>query len=128
MRKKVLLVDDQPLDLALTRQALKDCSIEHEIVSAADGFEGLQQLGAQHFDVVVLDLKMPKVDGFEVLAQMRIAPILSANPVIVVSNSDLQADRVRADALGAVEYVHKALDYAAFKDALKAALGRHGFC
>jgi CheY-like chemotaxis protein len=128
MRKKVLLVDDQPLDLALTRQALKDCSIEHDIVSAGDGAEGLQQLGARRFDVVVLDLKMPKVDGFDVLAQMRIQPTLSDTPVIVVSNSDLQADRARADALGAVEYVHKALDYAAFREALKAALGRHGFC
>lgn len=128
MRKKVLLVDDQPLDLALTRQALKDCSIEHEIVAASDGAEGLNQLGERRFDVVVLDLKMPKVDGFEVLAWMRTRPILSDTPVIVVSNSDLQVDRARAGALGAVEYVHKALDYAAFRDDLRAALGRHGFC
>jgi len=128
MRKNVLLIDDQPLDLALTRQALKDCSIEHEIVSAGDGLEGLNQLGARRFDVVVLDLKMPKIDGFEVLAQMRTRPSLSDTPVIVVSNSDLQVDRVRADALGAVEYVHKALDYAAFRNDLRAALGRHGFC
>ncbi len=128
MRKKVLLVDDQVLDVALTRQALNDCSVEHEIVAAFDGFEGLIQLKSQEFDVVVLDLKMPKVDGFEVLVQMRMQPALSATPVIVVSNSDLEIDRVRASHLGAVEYVHKALDYAEFKHNLKAALSHHGFC
>lgn len=128
MRKKVLLVDDQPLDVALTRQALHDCSIEHEVVTAFDGYEGLTQLSLQEFDVVVLDLKMPKVDGFEVLAQMRLQPLLSDAAVIVVSNSDLQIDRTRARTLGAVEYVHKALDYSQFKHDLQVALGRHGFC
>ncbi|MEX5747490.1 response regulator (plasmid) [Massilia varians] len=128
MRKKILLVDDQLLDVALTRQALNDCSIQHEIVAAFDGFEGLTQLSSKKFDVVVLDLKMPRVDGFEVLAEMRKQPDLSIVPVIVVSNSDLQVDRVRAATLGAVEYVHKSLDYSEFKHSLKAALGRHGFC
>lgn len=128
MRKKVLLVDDQLFDVALTRQALEDCSIEHDIVSAFDGFEGLSQLRIHDFDVMVLDLKMPKVDGFEVLTEMRRHPALSKTPVIVLSSSDLQADRKRADALGAVEYVHKALDYSEFKHNLKTALGRHGFC
>lgn len=128
MRKKVLLVDDQLMDIALTRQALSDCSIEHEIVAAFDGFEGLTLLSSQRFDVVVLDLKMPKVDGFEVLSQMRMQPSLASTPVIVVSNSDLQVDRTRAHNLGAVEYVHKSFEYSEFKNNLKAALGQHGFC
>ena len=128
MRKKLLLVDDQLLDIALTRQALNDCSIQHEIVAAFDGFEGLSQLRSEKFDVVVLDLKMPRVDGFEVLAQMRMQPSLSNTPVVVLSNSDLQVDRLRAANLGAVEYVHKSLDYAEFKHNLKVALGQHGFC
>lgn len=128
MRKKVLLIDDQVLDVALTRQALHDCKIEHEIIAAFDGFEGLTQLTSQRFDVVILDLKMPRVDGFEVLAQMRMQPGLSNTPVIVVSNSGLVADRDRAATLGAVEYVQKSLDYTEFRHAVKDALGRHGFC
>ncbi|WP_313166364.1 response regulator [Massilia oculi] len=128
MRKKVLLVDDQVLDIALTRQALHDCKIEHEIIAAFDGFEGLTQLASQRFDVVILDLKMPKIDGFEVLAQMRMQPGLSEIPVIVVSNSGLEGDRSRAATLGAIEYVHKALDYTEFRHDLRDALGRHGFC
>ena len=107
---------------------MNDCSVEHEIVAAFDGFEGLTQLSSRKFDVVVLDLKMPKVDGFEVLTQMRMQPALSNTPVIVLSNSDLQVDRDRAAKLGAVEYVHKSLDYPEFKNNLKAALGQHGFC
>lgn len=128
MRKKVLLVDDQLLDVTLTRQALQDCEIEHEIITACDGYEGLTQLASQQFDVVVLDLKMPKIDGFEVLETMRSQPGLSKAPVIVVSNSALEADRTRAQALGAVDYVHKSLDYLDFKNSLKDALSHHGFC
>ena len=80
------------------------------------------------FDVVVLDLKMPKVDGFEVLEEIRMQPSLSNTPVIVLSNSDLEIDRVRAARLGAIEYVHKSLEYSEFKHNLKTALGNHGFC
>ena len=128
MAKKVLLIDDQIMDVFLTRQALVDCKVAHDIVAAFDGFEGLTQLGTREFDVIVLDLKMPRVDGFEVLSALRLQPALAAIPVIVVSSSDLQADRDRAHALGAVEYVVKSMDYAEFKTGLKAALGRHGFC
>ncbi len=128
MRIKVLVVDDQLLDLALTRQALNDCDVEHEVVTAFDGLEGLAQLLGQKFDVVVLDLKMPMVDGFDVLAEMRTHPSLSKTPVIVISSSNLQIDRVRAASLGALEYVHKSLDYSDFKNNLKTTLGRYGFC
>ncbi|WP_306392073.1 response regulator [Telluria beijingensis] len=122
------MIDDQIMDVFLTRQALVDCKVEHDIVAAFDGFEGLGQAGAQAFDVIVLDLKMPRVDGFEVLSALRLKPVLAAIPVIVVSSSDLQEDRDRARTLGAVEYVVKSMDYAEFKMGLKDALGRHGFC
>lgn len=128
MQKKILLIDDQLLDVVLTRQALNDCSVEHEIIVTADGLEGLIQLRSRKFDVVILDLKMPKTDGFEVLEQLRQQPGLSNTPVIVLSNSDLHVDRVRAANLGVVEYVHKAMEYPEFKNNLKAALRLHGFC
>lgn len=128
MKKKVLLVDDQLLDITLTRQALNDCAVLHDFVSASDGYEGLTLLRSQKFDLILLDLKMPGVDGFEVLTQMRMQPWLSNAPVIVLSNSDFQVDRVRALDLGAVEYVHKCLEYSEFKHNLKIALGVHGFC
>lgn len=128
MTKKVLLIDDHLLDITLTRQALSDCSIPHKMIASLDGAEGLTQLKRGDFDVVILDLKMPRVDGFEVLEAMRRMPELAKLPVIVLSGSNLQADRDRARDLGAVEYVQKALDFQEFKLELKSALSRHGFC
>jgi len=67
---------------------------------------GLSQLRAHEFDVVLLDLKMPKVDGFEVLAQIRAQPCFSKTSVIVLSHSVLEVDKTRAEDLGAVEFAH----------------------
>ena len=78
------------------------------------------------FDLLLLDIKMPRVDGLELLEKLRERP--RKVPAIVLSGSDLMADRERARALGAIDYVHKAMDYAEFRDSLKAALSRHGFC
>ncbi|MCD2516098.1 response regulator [Massilia sp. G4R7] len=127
MTKDILLVDDLLLDVMLTRRALDDCTIPHRIVVACDGEEAWQLAGAQRFDLILLDLKMPRVDGFELLGRLR-EHAGRRVPAIVLSGSNLAADRSRADALGAIEYVHKALDYTEFRDGLKAALGRHGFC
>ncbi|BDT58458.1 hypothetical protein MasN3_19520 [Massilia varians] len=124
---KVLLVDDLLLDVALTRRAMQDCEVAHRIVVASDGEEAYRLLGEASFDLLLLDIKMPRVDGFELMQRLR-GRAAGHLPVIVLSGSTLQADRARADALGAIEYVHKALDYGEFRHALKAALGRHGFC
>ena len=80
------------------------------------------------YDLVLLDLKMPKKDGFEVLKEIRFTPSLSDIPVIILSGSDLEVDRTRAQVLGAIEYVHKTTDYNEFKQNLKYALSRHGMC
>jgi len=127
MTMKILLVDDLLLDVVLTRRAIEDCAVRHDIVVAADGEEAWQLAGERRFDLLLLDIKMPRVDGFELMERLR-AQAGWPLPVIVLSGSALAADRARADALGAVEYVHKALDYDAFRSELKAALGRHGFC
>ena len=127
MTKYILLVDDLLLDVVLTRRALQDCEVPHRILVAGDGEEAWQQVGEQEFDLLLLDIKMPRVDGFELLARLRERAGRSL-PAIVLSGSALAADRARADALGAIEFVHKALDYGEFRDALKSALGRHGFC
>jgi len=94
---------------------------------AGDGEEAGQLAGKRRFDLLLLDLKMPRVDGFELLERLR-ERAASRLPVIVLSGSSLMADRARADALGAIEYVHKALDFEEFRHELKTALGRRGFC
>jgi two-component system, chemotaxis family, response regulator Rcp1 len=100
---EILLVDDNPGDIELTKVALRDAKIMNEVHVARDGAEALAFLRGQgefadapRPDLVLLDLKMPKVDGFQVLAEMRAEPALRSIPVIVMSSSDAEKDLVRA--------------------------------
>jgi CheY-like chemotaxis protein len=128
MVKRALIVDDFPFDVELTRRVLESCTVDHEVVVVTDGDEALRELHkAQDFDVVLLDLKLPKVDGFEVLKEISSKPFLSDIPVIVLSSSRNEADRVRTRVLGAGEFVEKAIDYAVFKANLTRALTQFGF-
>jgi len=123
--KNILLVDDLGIDVMLTRLALQEFAFDHQLVVASDGAEAFEIIRQQRFDLLLLDIKMPQVDGFELLARLR-AEALAGMPVIVVSGSGLAADRERAQALGVDDYVQKAVDYTGFKRELKAALVRQG--
>ena len=128
MVKKALIVDDVPFDVELTRRVLQSCTSEHEVVVVADGEDALRELNRAHdFDLVLLDLKLPKVDGFEVLKEISSKPFLSDVPVIVLSNSRNEGDRVRTRVLGACEFVEKAVDFAVFREDLTRTLARFGF-
>ena len=129
MVKKALIVDDMPLDVELTRRVLRSCGEQHQIVVASDGEEALRELNrAQDFDVVLLDLKLPKIDGFEVLKEISSKPFMSDIPVIVLSNTRNETDRMRSRMLGACEFVEKAMDYAEFDANLRRTLAQYGFC
>lgn len=128
MVKKALIVDDLPFDVELTRRVLQSCATEHEVVVVADGEEALRELNkAQDFDVVLLDLTLPKVDGFEVLKEISSKPFLSDIPVIILSSSHSETDRVRTRMLGAGEFVEKTIDFSVFKADLTRALMQFGF-
>lgn len=128
MVKKALIVDDFPLDAELTCRVLQSCTEDHEIVVVSDGEEALRELNReQDFDVVLLDLKLPKVDGFEVLKEISSKPFLSDIPVIVLSSSRDDTDRMRTRMLGAGDFVEKAIDYSVFKADLTRALAQFGF-
>jgi CheY-like chemotaxis protein len=128
MVKKALIVDDFPFDVELTRRVLQSCTGNHEIVVVSDGAEALRELNReQDFDLVLLDLKLPKVDGFEVLKEISSKPFLSDIPVIVLSSSRDEADRMRTRVLGAGDFVEKAIDYSVFKADLTRALAQFGF-
>jgi CheY-like chemotaxis protein len=128
MVKKALIVDDFPFDVELTRRVLQSCTRDHEIVVVSDGEEALRELNKeQDFDVVLLDLKLPRVDGFEVLKEISSKPFLSDIPVIVLSSSRNEADRMRTRVLGAGDFVEKAIDYSVFEADLTRALAQFGF-
>lgn len=116
MNKLILLVEDNPDDADLTLAAFRETGFPHEIKVARDGAEALELLRSAAAPplMVLLDLKMPKVSGLEVLRRMKAVPALSRVPVIVLTSSAEEKDRTEAAALGADLYIQKAVNYAEF--------------
>ncbi len=125
----ILLVEDNPDDVELTLRAFDKSKIANEIVVARDGQEALDYLfgtGA-HADraaaslpqVVLLDLKLPKVDGLEVLRRLRSHKRTRRLPVVVLTSSNEQRDVLSSYDLGANSFVRKPVDFAQFIDAAR---------
>ena len=128
MRNKViLLVEDNPSDVKLTKRALDKNQITNELVVAEDGGEALDYLfgtgkhaGRDVKDipaVVMLDLKLPRVDGLEVLQKIRASELTALVPVVVLTSSDQEQDIIASYRLGANSYIRKPVDFSRFADA-----------
>ncbi len=126
--KMILLVEDNPDDEALTMRALKASKLANEIVITRDGNEALEFLfGTGQYEgrdlslmpaVVLLDLKLPKVSGLEVLERMRADPRTKITPVVVLTSSSEDEDMLRSYQLGANSYVRKPVVFGKFADAV----------
>ena len=122
--RPILLVEDNPDDVELTVRALQKNKIANEVVVARDGAEALRLLFgdrdsndgkvALNPSIVLLDLKLPNVDGFEVLTQMRANEATKLIPVVILTSSKQDLDLLRAYTLGANSYVRKPVDYMQF--------------
>ena len=123
---KILLVDDATVDVMLTTIALEDCCIPYKLSVARDGEEAYEILTNQPVDLLLLDIKMPKVNGFDLLRRLRDTSRVA--PTSVLSGSGLQTDRAQARDLGAVQFIQKAVDFSAFKMELREAVVKHGVC
>lgn len=126
--KRILLVEDSPNDVELTLEALSEYNLANEVEVAKDGQEALDFLyyHGQFSDrpdgnpaVILLDLKLPKINGIEVLRQIRADERLKLIPVVVLTSSHEEQDRVESYKLGANAYVVKPVDFHAFIDAVK---------
>ncbi|HEX2657469.1 MAG TPA: response regulator [Polyangia bacterium] len=122
----ILLVEDNPDDEELTVMALKGAGVHNEIRVARDGAEALEYLlGSERQPalespaLVILDLKLPKMNGFQVLEKARAVERLRRLPVVVLTSSDTDEDVVRSYDLGANSYVRKPVAFAAFATAVK---------
>lgn len=125
----ILLVEDNPDDEALALRALKKNNIGNEVFVARDGVEALDFLFGKgaHADrdlrkmpqVILLDLKLPKVDGLEVLRQLRADAKTKTLPVVILTSSDEERDMVAGYDLGANSYVRKPVDFTEFLEATK---------
>lgn len=125
--KRILLVDDSPRDLEMALEALREHSLVNEIVTLRDGAEALDYLyqrGAYHDRppgapaVILLDLKMPRVDGLEVLRQVKSDPTLKDIPIVMMTSSREEQDLVQSYRLGVNAYVVKPLSFAEFIEAV----------
>jgi len=122
----ILLVEDTADDVTLTLRALKRNNILNEVIVAKDGVEALARLGIEpNHDgvvlpaIVLLDLKLPKVDGLEVLRQIKGDPALRMIPVVMMTSSRQEQDLIRSYELGVNAYVVKPLKFQDFVDAVK---------
>jgi two-component system, response regulator len=120
----ILLVEDNPDDEKLTLRALKQSEIPNETVVARDGEEACDFLfedGADKRmpDLVLLDLKLPKVGGLEILQRMRRDERTKSVPIVILTSSDEERDIMMSYNLGANSYIRKPVDYAQFIETVK---------
>ena len=126
--KRILLVEDSANDIELILAALAENKLANEVVVVRDGEEALDYLYRRgifqlrmegHPVVVLLDLKLPKIDGLEVLAQLKSDPKLRVVPVVMLTSSREEQDLIRSYNLGTNAYVVKPVDFHEFVDAIK---------
>jgi len=127
--KVILLVEDNPDDEALTLRALKKNNIQNDVVIARDGAEALDYLfGAGAYagrdvsalpSVTLLDLKLPKIDGLEVLKRIRADERTRFLPVVILTSSKEEQDLINGYKLGANSYIRKPVDFSQFIDAVR---------
>jgi CheY-like chemotaxis protein len=125
---RILIVEDDPNDVELTLTALSDYNLANEVVVTRDGQQALDYLycrgefstrSAENPAVILLDLKLPKVDGLEVLQRIKSDERLKMIPVVVLTSSHEEKDLMRSYSLGVNAYVVKPVDFHAFVNAVK---------
>lgn len=122
--RPILLVEDNPVDIDLTLRALKGKNLSNPIHVARDGEEALDfikewEQGKPHPVVILLDLKLPKYSGLEVLKEIKSHEIFKTIPVVVLTSSAEHLDVKQAYALGANSYIVKPVDFRAFVEVAK---------
>jgi two-component system, response regulator len=125
----ILLVEDNPDDEALTLRAFRKNNVTSEVVVVRDGAEALDYLfGTGAYanreatilpQVIILDLRLPKIDGLEVLRRIRATAQTKLLPVVILTSSNEERDRLESYDLGANSYVRKPVDFAALIDAVR---------
>lgn len=123
----ILLVEDSIDDEALILRAIRTAGVTNRIDVVRDGAEALDYIfgtgsydgrGVAHPTVTLLDLKLPKVDGLEVLARIRADPRTNINPVVILTSSDEHEDIMRSYNLGVNSYVRKPIEFGQFSKAV----------
>ena len=122
----ILVVEDNEDDIFLIREAFREARLANSFSVVRDGVEALEYLrgAGKHADaaspgLVLLDINMPKKNGFEVLKEIKDDPELRHLPVVMLTTSDAESDIVRSYANGACSYITKPVDFPAFRDVVR---------
>ena len=122
----VLLVEDDPGDVLMTREAFEHHKIRNQLHVVTDGEQALQFLrrtgsyaDAPRPGLILLDLNLPRLDGLEVLAELKADPVLKVIPVVILTTSQAQQDVLRSYALHANAYVSKPVDFETFMEVIR---------
>jgi two-component system response regulator len=125
----ILLVEDNPRDAELTMLALERARIANQVALARDGVEALEYLGIEGAadgqesprlpTLVLLDLKLPRIDGLEVLARIRAHPRTALQPVVILTSSDEERDLLAGYVLHVNSYIRKPVDFTQFTEAVQ---------
>jgi len=124
-QKSILLVEDNPDDEALTLRALKKNNIMNEVTVARDGQQALDYFFGEDASarlmpsVVLLDLKLPKIDGLEVLRRIRADERTRSQPVVILTSSKEEQDIINGYRLGTNSYIRKPVDFDQFVEAIR---------
>jgi len=124
---RILLIEDNSDDIELTLRAFKKNNLVNEIIVARDGEEALEILFQdqkestvqQRFGLILLDLKLPKVDGLEVLRQVKNNPETKVIPVVILTSSKEESDLVKSYRLGVNSYIRKPVEFEKFIEVVK---------
>jgi len=125
--KRILIVDDSPKDIELTIAALSENNLANEIIVAEDGEEALDYLYKRgkflnepgYPAIILLDIKMPKMDGLELLHHIRANDMTRLLPVVVLTTSSEDRDKIESYKLGANSYIRKPVDFTQFVEAVQ---------
>ncbi|MBP7736134.1 MAG: response regulator [Spirochaetes bacterium] len=120
--KMILLVEDNPDDVELTKRAFKKSNVANELMVARDGEEALEMLhGSDRIvpAVVLLDLNLPKIDGLEVLRRIRADERTRLLPVVILTSSREESDLIKGYSNGANSYIRKPVDFDKFIEAIQ---------
>jgi chemotaxis family two-component system response regulator Rcp1 len=122
----ILLVEDSPGDIVLTKEAMKQAKVHNELRVVTDGVEALNYLNkcgnndqCPTPDLILLDLNLPKVDGREVLSKIKSNPVLKAIPVVILTTSNDEKDVLNMYDLNANAYIVKPVDFQQFMNVVK---------
>ncbi len=112
--RRILIVEDNRGDVLLVEVALREAGLQFELIHIADGEKAIDYLrklangsGGRSLDLVLLDLNLPKRDGWEVLEELRSVPAEHSVPVVILSSSSAPQDLARAERLGVLKYIRK---------------------